>query len=203
MPLRYVDPHNEHGLRYRAVESFGRSRPGQFVSRHVFFRIDPWLHRATGGRYPRILGAMATAPLTSMGAKSGQSRVCQLAYFHDGPDPILIASNWAKPKHPGWYFNLKAYPECQLGDQRFVASEVTDSVEYLRLYTLAEHVYAGYRDYRMKTKHIGRQIPIFRLTPLSSATRTSTIGPGLGWPRIPLEDEAFPKMRRALGHDET
>jgi hypothetical protein len=41
MPLHYVDPHNEHGLRYRAVESFGRSRPGQFVSRHVFFRIDP------------------------------------------------------------------------------------------------------------------------------------------------------------------
>jgi len=117
MPLHYVDPHNEHGLRYRAVESFGRSRPGQFVSRHVFFRIDPWLHRATGGRYPRILATMATAPLTSMGAKSGQSRVCQLAYFHDGPDPILIAPNWANPKHPGWYFNLKAYPECQLGDQ--------------------------------------------------------------------------------------
>ena len=145
--------------------------------------------------------AMATAPLTSMGAKSGQSRVCQLAYFHDGPDPILIASNWAKPKHPGWYYNLKAYPECQLGDQRFVASEVTDSVEYLRLYTLAEQVYAGYGDYRVKTAHIGRQIPIFRLTPHSSATRTSTFG--LGCPRAAAEDEVFPKMRRALGHGET
>jgi hypothetical protein len=32
---------------------------------------------------------------------------------------------------PRYY--LKAYPECQLGDQRFVASEVTDSVEYLLL----------------------------------------------------------------------
>jgi hypothetical protein len=26
MPLHYVDPHNVHGRRYRAVESFGRSR---------------------------------------------------------------------------------------------------------------------------------------------------------------------------------
>jgi hypothetical protein len=58
MPLHYVAPHNEHGRRYKALESFGRSRPGQFLSRGVFFRIDPWLYRATGGRYPRILGTM-------------------------------------------------------------------------------------------------------------------------------------------------
>lgn len=167
MPLHYVDPHNEHGRRYRAMESFGRSRPGQFASRHIFCRIDPWLHRASGGRYPRILGTTATAPLTSTsaGAKSGQPRVRQLAYFHDGPDPILIASNWARPKDPGWYYNLKAHPECQLGDQKFVATQVTDPDDYLRLYTLAEQVYAGYGDYRVKTAHIGRRIPIFRLTP--------------------------------------
>jgi deazaflavin-dependent oxidoreductase (nitroreductase family) len=164
MPLHYVDPHSKHSRRYKALESFGRSRPGQFLSRHVSFRADPWLYRVTGGRYPGILGTTATAPLISTGAKSGRRRMCQLAYFHDGPDPILIASNWAKPKHPGWYYNLKACPECQLGDQRFLATEVTESDEYLRLYTFAEQVYAGYGDYRVKTAHIGRQIPIFRLT---------------------------------------
>jgi hypothetical protein len=37
--------------------------------------------------------------------------------------------------------------------------------DYVRLYMLAEHVYAGYRDYRVKTERIGRQLPIFRLTP--------------------------------------
>jgi hypothetical protein len=52
-----------------------------------------------------------------------------------------------------------------LGDQKFVATEVTDPDDYVRLYMLAEHVYAGYRDYRVKTAHIGRQIPIFRLKP--------------------------------------
>src|SRR5271155_855804 len=141
MPLHYVDPHNEHGRRYRALESFGRSRPGQFVSRHVLFRIDPWLHRATGGRYPWFLGGPATAPLASTGAKSGQLRVRQLTYFHDGSDPIRIASNSAKPNKPAWYYNLKTHPECQLGDERFVAKEVTDPDDYIRLYKFAEHVY--------------------------------------------------------------
>jgi deazaflavin-dependent oxidoreductase (nitroreductase family) len=103
--------------------------------------------------------------LTSTGAKTGQPREHQLTYFHDGPDPILIASNSGGPKHPQWYYNLKAHPECQFGDERFVATEVTDPNENVRLYSLAEKVYAGYSDYRAKTAPIGRQIPIFRLEP--------------------------------------
>ena len=58
---------------------------------------------------------------------------------------------------------MKAHPECQLGDEKFVATEVTDPDEYARLYGLAEQVYAGYGDYRVKTAAIGRRIPLFRL----------------------------------------
>ena len=46
------------------------------------------------------------------------------------PIPILIASNYGGPKHPQWYYNLKAHPECELGDEKFVATEVTDPDEY-------------------------------------------------------------------------
>jgi hypothetical protein len=70
-----------------------------------------------------------------------------------------------RPKHPQWYYNLKAHPQCQFGDERFVATEVTDPDEYVRLVALAEKVYAGYGDYRAKTASVGRQIPIFRLKP--------------------------------------
>ena len=150
---------------YRTNVRFGRSHVGQFLARRVTPRIDPWLYRATGGRYPAILGAVASAPLMTTGAKSGQPREVQLTYFHDGPDPILIASYGGGPKHPNWYYNLKAHPECQLGDERFVATEVTDPDEYARLYGLAEQVFAGYGDYRVKTAAIGRQIPLFRLRP--------------------------------------
>jgi deazaflavin-dependent oxidoreductase (nitroreductase family) len=163
MPLRYVDPTKKRGRGYAAVESFARSRPGQFVARHVFWRIDPWLYRVSGGRYPWI--GMVTAPLTSTGAKSAQPRVHQLSYFHDGGDPILVASNAGAPRHPQWYYNLKANPECQFGDEIFMATEVADPDEYARLFALAEKVYAGYGDYRAKTASVGRQIPFFRLKP--------------------------------------
>jgi deazaflavin-dependent oxidoreductase (nitroreductase family) len=163
MPLHYVDPHQKRGRWYKALESFGRSRQGQFFSRHVLFRIDPWLYRVSGGRYPRIFGGTVTAPLVSTGAKSGQPREHQLAYFHDGSDPILVASNSGGPKHPQWYYNLKAQPECEFGDDRFVATEVTDPEEHARLFGLAEQVYAGYGDYRAMTDPVGRTIPVFRL----------------------------------------
>lgn len=165
MPLHHVDPNTLRGRRYRALETFGRSRPGQFFSRHLLFPIDPWLYRTTRGRYPRLMGGVVTAPLVSTGAKSGLPREHQLAYFHDGRDAILIASNSGGPKNPQWYHNLRANPDCTLGDERFAATEVTDPAEYRRLYDQAEKVYAGYRDYKVTTARHGRHIPVFRLTP--------------------------------------
>ena len=165
MPLHYVDPRKKHGRWYAALESFARSRPGQFYARRVASRIDPWLYRKTGGRYPSILGGASTAPLMTTGAKSGQQREHQITYFHDGQDAIAIAANYGGAKHPQWSYNLKAHPECELGDEKFVASEVTDPDDYAYLYGLAEQVYAGWGDYRLKTDPIGRRIPVFRLKP--------------------------------------
>lgn len=165
MPLHYTDPRRKHSRWVRAVENFSRSRPGQFLAHHLLPRIDPWLYRVTGGRYPSIFGGVSTAPLITTGAKSGQRREHQIAYFHNGPDPIVIASNYGGPKHPQWYYNLKAHPECELGDEKFRATEVTDPDEHVRLYGLAEQYYAGWSDYRRKTHPIGRHIPVFRLKP--------------------------------------
>ncbi len=176
MRLHYVDPHQKRGRWYSAVERYARSRSGQFVGRHVFWHIDPWLYRLSGGRYPWILGGVATAPLVSTGAKSGLPRQHQLTYFHDGDAPILVASNAGAPRHPQWYHNVKAHPECRFGDELFVASEVTDPQECTRLFALAERVYAGYADYRDKTAAVGRRIPIIRLTPLGPDGRTPPVG---------------------------
>jgi deazaflavin-dependent oxidoreductase (nitroreductase family) len=163
MPLRYVDPHKKRGSVYAVMVRFGRSRAGQWFVRHVAARIDPWLYRATGGRFASSLGTIVTAPLKTTGAKSGLPREAQVTYFHDGPDAIAVASNYGGAKHPQWYYNLIAHAECELGGERFVASEVTDPDEYARLFALAEQVYAGWRDYHAKTAAIGRRIPIFRL----------------------------------------
>jgi deazaflavin-dependent oxidoreductase (nitroreductase family) len=163
MPLRYVDPAKKRGPLYKLNVRFGRSRAGQFIARHIARHTDPHLFRLTGGRVN--MGAIINAPLVSIGAKSGLPREVQLTYFHDGPDVILLASNYGGAKHPQWFHNLKAHPDCEFGGERFSAAQVTDSDEYARLYKLAEHIYAGYGDYSVKTAPAGRQIPVFRLRP--------------------------------------
>lgn len=163
MPLRYVDPRRKRGRVYQVAENFGRSGAGQWFARHISTRLDPVLYRATGGRFTTSMGVVVNAPLVTIGAKSGQPREVQLTYFHDGLDPILIASNFGGQKHPGWYYNLKAHPECRFGGEDFVASEVTDPEEHAHLYALAEQIYAGYGDYISKTAPHGRRIPLVRL----------------------------------------
>lgn len=165
MPLHYVDPNTQRGPLHWAGERFGRSPVGQFVARHISPRIDPWLYRITRGH---LRVGIATAPLVTTGAKSGERREVQLTYFHDGADPVVVASNYGRRTHPQWYHNLVANPQCRFGDEAFTAAEVSDPQEYARLFRLAERVYSGYRDYRTDTAQI-RRIPIFRLAPAARA----------------------------------
>ncbi len=149
----------------RALNRSSRSRFGQFIARHFASKTDPWLGRISNGRVSWGMFNVPSATLKSTGAKTGQVRESQIAYFHDGPDVIVVASNYGGDKHPQWYHNLVAHPECELGDEALRATEVTDPDEYARLYGLAERYYAGFADYRTKTARVGRTIPVFRLTP--------------------------------------
>jgi deazaflavin-dependent oxidoreductase (nitroreductase family) len=90
-----------------------------------------------------------------------------LVYFNDGNDVILIASSYGRAKHPGWYYNLLAHPECELlaGGRggRFVAHPA-EGTDRDRLFALAEGYYSGYTTYAANTDGI-RTIPLLRLTP--------------------------------------
>ncbi len=165
MPVEYVDPHAGRSRLYRASEQFARTRVGRRWGMHVAPRIDPWLYRIINGRYPVVMGMVLNAPLLTTGAKTGKPRLVHVVYFHDGTDPIVVASYGGEPKNPQWYYNLKAHPECQFGGEDFIATEITDPDEYARLYALAERVYSGFRDYRvMMAATGGRRIPVFRLS---------------------------------------
>jgi deazaflavin-dependent oxidoreductase (nitroreductase family) len=164
MPLRHIDPNRPTTPVMRAFNRFARSRTGQFVAKNVASKTDPWIGRVTNGRVSWGMFNVPSATLKMTGAKSGQPRQAQLAYFNDGSDVIVVASNYGGDKHPQWYYNLKAHPDCELGGETFRASEVTDSAEYERLYELGERYYGGFSDYRAKTARVGRRIPLFRLT---------------------------------------
>jgi deazaflavin-dependent oxidoreductase (nitroreductase family) len=129
--------------------------------------IDERLMRSTHGRLSTAFGAAPVVMLRTTGAKSGASRDVTLAYFTDGDDVVLIATNYGQAKHPSWYHNLLKNPECELfangGSGRFVARATTGS-DHDRLFSLAEGAYNNFRNYAASTHGI-RSIPVLRLTP--------------------------------------
>lgn len=127
--------------------------------------------KATGGRL-RLNVALPIVVLTSTGARSGQRRETPLAYFTDGNDVILIASNYGKQNHPAWYHNLRAHPDCELhiGPRggAFTAREIVGP-ERDRLFQLAsDRLTPVYDIESQRSGH--RTIPVMRLTPSLGST---------------------------------
>ena len=69
--LRYVDPSRPPGMVARGYAALAATRLAKFISRHVSWKLDPLLLRATGGRVATTL-VFPTAVLETIGAKSAK-----------------------------------------------------------------------------------------------------------------------------------
>jgi hypothetical protein len=90
---------------------------GSAIWRKVVAPREAPLMKATRGRV-RVSFSAPTVVLTSIGARSGERRDSPLTYFTDGDAVILIASNYGGARHPAWFHNLVANPECELQHRR-------------------------------------------------------------------------------------
>jgi deazaflavin-dependent oxidoreductase (nitroreductase family) len=160
-----VDPRPK-GAVNRAIVRVLRTRVGRWFGINVAARVDPYLLKVTRG-YFAFGGILPTANVTTIGAKSGAPRTAPLVYFNDGDDVILIASSFGRDTNPAWYYNLKAHPQATLTrfgrSGEYTATEVEDDGERARLFAIADVVFPGYADYRVRTAAVGRRIPIMRL----------------------------------------
>lgn len=108
--------------------------------------------------------------VTNRGRKSGAIRKTPLMTVKDGDNYVLVASQGGRPKHPNWYFNLKADPDVEIRDQTEVhpmrVREVDDPAERQRLWDLAVAAYPPYQEYQDKTDRI---IPLFVAEPRNNA----------------------------------
>jgi len=162
--LKHVDPTRSPGLFSRAYAALANTRLGRFMSRHLVWKVDPYLMRLTRGRLGMGL-VMPTALLETKGARSGAVRRNVVIYFHDGERVTIVASKLGLPEHPAWFHNLRAQPEVTFGGAPMRAAVVADEAERERLWGLADRVFAPYADYRREAAKENRTIPIVQLSP--------------------------------------
>jgi deazaflavin-dependent oxidoreductase (nitroreductase family) len=105
--------------------------------------------------------------VTNRGRKTGAIRKTPLMRVVDGNNYILVASQGGAPKHPLWYYNLKADPNVEIRDKTELYAmrirEVVDPVERQRLWDIAVEAFPPYQAYQEKTDRI---IPVFVAEPI-------------------------------------
>ncbi|MDJ0336261.1 nitroreductase family deazaflavin-dependent oxidoreductase [Salinibacterium sp. G-O1] len=137
-------------------------------STSAWARKQAELYEATHGVEGGELRGMPVIILTTVGAKSGKLRKTALMRVeHDGQYAV-VASLGGAPKHPVWYFNIKAQPHVELQDgsvkRDYLARELAGD-EKAAWWERAVAAYPDYADYQEKTD---REIPVFVLEPFTA-----------------------------------
>lgn len=100
---------------------------------------------------------------TTTGVKSGKKRYVPLMRVEADGKYAMVASKGGDPKHPSWYFNVKANPAVQVQDGEKVVNLTAREIEGAereQWWKLAVEAYPPYAEYQTKTD---RQIPVFVL----------------------------------------
>ena len=151
-------------------------RPVSAVLAVFLHRVDSFLLRLTKGKrtFTRLAG-LPIVQVTTKGAKTGQWRTLPLAGMPDGEKLLLIASNFGQKHYPGWYHNLKVYPECEVRfngkSQTYLARE-SFGEERDAYFRLAVSYYEGYARYEERAAP--RKVPVMVLEPRDSLNTKDT-----------------------------
>lgn len=104
--------------------------------------------------------------LHTKGAKTGALRKTPLMRVEHNGEYALIASLGGAPKHPVWYFNLRANPDdvmVQDGPEPLpVTIRELEGDERIEWFERGVAAYPPYKDYQERTE---RLIPVFVATP--------------------------------------
>lgn len=139
----------------------------RWITEHVeLYLRDPekahtWDSKVAGGP-----GPLPTLLLIARGAKTGKLRPLPLLYQEVDGGYVVIGSKGGAPKHPGWYVNLRANPDCEVrvGKKRMRARARTASGEQReRGWAKMVAIYPPYEDYQKRAG--SRQIPVVVLEP--------------------------------------
>jgi len=116
--------------------------------------------RANGGETFGPFKGRPLLLLTTTGAKSGETHTTPLVYSKDGDRYVIVASMGGAPKHPAWYFNIRADQDVtlEIGTEKFQATAtIAEGAERDRLYEKQAEAMPAFNHYEAKT---ARVIPV-------------------------------------------
>ena len=137
------------------------------------------IYRVTGGRLGLSSarpGKWGTMRLTSVGRKTGKTRIAILGYYEDGPNLVTMAMNgWGAPE-PAWWLNLQAQPNAEV--------ELKDGTRAVRARAAVgqerERLWAKWREYGSDPDDYAYRRPgqteVVVLEPASAAEREASTG---------------------------
>jgi deazaflavin-dependent oxidoreductase (nitroreductase family) len=99
------------------------------------------------------------------GAKSGRDLETPLMYLQEGDSYVVFATMGGAPKHPDWYFNLKANPDVTIEvgtETKELRARQAGKEEGDKLYERNANLWPQFWEYRQKTT---REFPVFVLEP--------------------------------------
>jgi F420H(2)-dependent quinone reductase len=103
--------------------------------------------------------------VTNVGARTGKIRKTPLMRVEHQGRYAAVASQGGSPRHPVWYYNLRAHPRVELQDGQartaMTARELSGE-ERAQWWERAVAAYPPYAEYQRKTD---REIPVFLLEP--------------------------------------
>lgn len=124
------------------------------------------LIESSGGTEGTSLNGRPVVLVTSRGAKTGKLRKSPLMRVEHEGRYAIVASKGGAPRHPVWYFNVKAEPHVELQDgtlkQDMRAREVSGE-ERAAWWKRAVDAFPDYADYQTRTE---REIPVLVLEPM-------------------------------------
>jgi len=127
--------------------------------------MNVFIYRLARGRLGSKMAGQSVLLLHTVGHKSGAAYITPINYYRDGEAYVVVASNWGKDSHPGWFYNLmhQGTTTIQVKDQTIrVRARQATGEEYARLWSTVTSLNDYYVGYQKQTK---RQIPVIVLTP--------------------------------------
>jgi len=109
----------------------------------------------------RNMAPVPTFILITKGRKSGKWIEQPIYYFRDGENYVVIGSKGGLPKHPVWFLNLEADPNCKIHvkwrtyDMR---ARIAAGEERARIWANAAKLFPDYNDYQAAAWP--REIPV-------------------------------------------